>query len=77
MFEDYFFTEGVNEVILPLHIYRMMQFIDFSFHENYRVYANPIEEFEERPVGFVYKNRESENIVYKDFIKTFELIFDV
>lgn len=77
MFEDYFFSGEDNEISLPLSIYRMMQFIDFSFHETYRCYANPVESFEDHQFGFVYNDRESDKIVYKDFIKSFKLIFDV
>lgn len=78
MFEDYFFWSEERQITLPFDIYRMMQFIGFSFHDKNRIYSNPINnDSDDDSYGIAYKDRMSDKVIYIDFIDTFKVLFDV
>lgn len=72
---------GLNHVNIPAYEYIIMQFLDFSYHENTRCYFFDDPDYDidtSKPVGTtLYKNRVDSYYRFSDFIKTFRLMFDV
>lgn len=82
MFEDYFFdtTKIDKKNPVPIIVYWMMQFIDFSFHESKREYYpyNNERSIDETVQTDIYKPALDSDITnFYDMIKSFKVLFNV